>query len=295
MSYVAQHARTLDEALAMVASGNSNIISRIPLWDLMSRAALVVHGLFDFDGTLTPGSQWRAMGNLLPEDLRTIDLDNYLWYHSHIHDQDVDGVSLEDPDWWIGHLETGNKLAVDGAWIAGTFFMQQRAQVTRTDIRYAATTLAPRMGVAQLLGLMHQKAIVSFGIEQFIQDWLAHHKISAPVAASRLIFDDRDRVDHLHINVVGAGSKEFVANRFRNVAHTPKNGLMVVGDSVIDIHMMTQDSFNVLIIPPSELDRKMRDFRKNNLAAMWGKITMILADDSLEPLVAFLQEARESV
>jgi hypothetical protein len=58
--------------------------------------------------------------------------------------------------------------------------------------------------------------------------------------------------------------------------------------------MMARDSFNVLIIPPCELEGKMRDFRQNNLAAMWERISMILADDSLEPLVQLLQDARKS-
>lgn len=291
--YVAKHAGSLDEALTLVASGVPNIISRIPLWDLMNHAARVRDGLFDYDGTLTPGSQWRAMGALLPDRLRTIDLENYSWYHQHLHDQDVDGVNLDDPDWWIGHLATGNKLAVDGAWLAATVFMQQHAGVTRDQIRQAATTLPARRGVAPLLELMRYRAVISFGVEQFIQDWLAHNGLHASVAASRLIFDTEGRVERPHINIVGAGSKEFAAARFRRLTGASEREVLVVGDSVVDIHMMSPDSFNVLIIPPSERDHKMRDFRENNLAAMWDRVTMILADDSLEPLVQLLREARK--
>lgn len=294
MAYVAVHARSHTQAFEQVALGVANVISRIPLWDLMSRASRVHNGVFDFDGTLTPGSQWRVMGTLLPEDLRHADMESSRWYHSHIHGQGVNGVTLENPDWWINHLETGNQLAVEGAWVAATVGMFTKAGITHTQIEEAVRTLSPRQGVAQLMSLMRHKAVVSFGIEQFIQAWLRHIDLTVPVAASRLIFDKEGRVVNLHINIVGAGSKEFAAARFRQLTETTEDGLIVVGDSVVDVHMMSADSFNVLIVPPSELDRKMKDFRDNNLGAMWDRITMILADDSFEPLVTLLQEARQT-
>lgn len=295
MKYTAQQADSLSHAMELIASGATQIISRIPLCDLISRAALVRNGLFDFDGTLTPGSQWRAVSSLMPDDLRRIDLENYSWYHRHIHNQDVsDEVTLDDPDWWIDHLETGNKLAVDGAWVATAIHMFSLAGITREQIDLTATSLPPRAGVAELFRLMEQRAVVSFGIEQFIQAWLRHNGLTAPVAASRILFDSHGRVDRPHINIVGAGSKEFAAARFRRVTRVQNHELLITGDTVVDVHMMDNDTFNVLVIPPSELDRKMRDFRENNLAAMWDRVTMILADDSLEPLVQLLQDARKS-
>ena len=69
-AYVANHARTLAEALDMVASGIPNIISRIPLFDLMNHAALVRNGLVDFDGTMYPRNTWAEVGKRLPEELR---------------------------------------------------------------------------------------------------------------------------------------------------------------------------------------------------------------------------------
>ena len=115
------------------------------------------------------------------------------------------------------------------------------------------------------------------------------------MAASRLIFDNDGRIENLHINIVGSGSKQFAAQRFRRLTQIDDSELLVVGDSVVDVHMMSELTFNVLVVPRSEIDRKLKDFRQNNLAAMWNRITMILADDSLEPLVQLLREARESV
>ena len=67
-SYLAQYARSLEEALALVASGVPyNVINRLPLGDLMDHAALVQDGLFDFDGTLTAGSQWRTIASTAGE------------------------------------------------------------------------------------------------------------------------------------------------------------------------------------------------------------------------------------
>lgn len=294
MSYIAKQARSFDHALELVASGSPNVISRLPLGDLMNHAAHVQDGLFDFDGTLTPGSQWRAIASLMPEELREIDMENYRWYHSHLHDRDAHGVSLDDPDWWVGHLHSGNKLAVDGALAVTAVYLFAQAGITREQIDEVAVKLPARRGVGELLALMRNKAVVSFGVEQFIQAWLRHQGLELPVAASRLIFDEQGVVQRPHINIMGSRSKEYAAERFRRAMSTPERELLVVGDSVVDIHMMSPDSFNVLIIPPSELDRKMRDFRENNLAAMWPRITMILADDSLEPLAELLRDARSN-
>jgi len=293
LDYIAQHAQSLEHALELVASGVPNIISRVPLLDLMSRAALVRHGLFDFDGTLIGGSQWRALGELMPEYLREADLENARWYRSQRHGQHEQDSSLEDPDWWIDELETGNTLAVDGAWVASTVAMLALSGVTWNDIEHAAATLPARAGAVELIRLMDQRAVVSFGIEQFIQAWLLHHGLRVPVAATRLLYDSSGRVERPHINIVGAGSKKFAAARFRRLANVEERSLLVVGDSVVDVHMMGEDSFNVLVVPRTEVDHKLQDFRENNLEVMWERITMILFDDSLESLVDLLREARE--
>lgn len=291
MAYRLIQARSADEALTHIRSGSFAIISRIDISELFNRAALVRDGIFDFDGTLTEGSQWRSVGELMPESLRSVDIENYQWYHDHLHDQDVQDVSLDDPDWWIGHLETGNKLAVDGAWLAATVYMLRLSGVTKGQIQSAAKSLQARQGVTPLIKSLRNKAVISFGMEQFIQSWLEHHQIEIPVAASRILFDEEDIVDRVHINIVGSGSKEFAAARFRRISGSSDRELMVVGDSVVDIHMMSQSSFNVLIIPPSELKKKMKGFRENNLEVMWNRVTMILASDSFDPLLQFFKTA----
>lgn len=292
MAYVAQHARSLTHALELITSGVPNIISRIPLWDLMSHAALVRDGLFDFDGTLHTGNTWATVGRRLPEELRARDAAIREWYWTHLHTP-PNGHTLDDPDWFHGHLMGSNQAVVDGAWVANDVQWYMQGGLTREDFLAVARELKERYGSRDLLRLMRHRAVITFGIEQVAQDWLTVREIPTPVAGTRLIFDETGRLTGHHPNVVASPTKEHAARRFRELTGSGEQELLVIGDSVVDIHMMTGRTFNVLIVPPSELEKKLHDFRENNLGAMWERVTMILADDSLEPLVQFLQEARE--
>lgn len=293
LSYVAKHAKTFDEALTMVGSETVNVISRIPLWDLISRASLVRDGLFDFDGTLHTSSTWAVVSRGLPEKLREADAAIRSWYWEQVHHGDVI-FPLDHPDWFHCQMAIGNQAVVDGAWVANDIQWYIQAGLTRQDFKTVARELRARPGATELLKLMRHRAVITFGIEQVAQDWLRNRSITAAVAGTRLTFDDGGRLIGHHPNVVASPTKRFAADRFRELTRTTGREIIVVGDSVVDVHMMAKDSFNVLVVPPSEFNRELQDFRENNLAGMWDQITMMLADDSLEPLVALLQEAREN-
>ncbi|KKW31409.1 MAG: hypothetical protein UY76_C0058G0002 [Candidatus Uhrbacteria bacterium GW2011_GWA2_52_8d] len=293
MEYVTTHARSLAQAVELIASGIPNVVSRIPLWDLMSRASLVRDGLFDFDGTLHTGNTWAVVGRRLPEILREKDAAIRTWYWSQLHTE-APRRSLDDPDWFHGHMPPQNQGVVDGAWVANDVHWYMEAGLTRDDFEAVAEELGARSGAEELLQLMRYRAVVTFGIEQVAKRWLKNRDISAAVAGTRLMFDEDGRLTGHHPNIVASPTKEYAARRFREISESTEQETLVVGDSVVDVHMMGGDSFNVLVIPPSELGKKLRDFRENNLATMWDRITMILADDSLEPLVTLLREARQT-
>lgn len=295
--YVANHVKTLDEALVMIGSGIVNIISRIPLWDLMSRASLVRDGLFDFDGTLHPRGTWVEVGKRLPEELRQRDACIRSWYWKQTHSS-TESLDLTNPNWFHDHLDPGNQAVVDGAWVADDIAWYIQAGLTRQDFLAVAEELGERRGARELLLLMRERCICTFGIEAVAEHWLTMRSIRAHPIGTRLFFDGEESDARLighHPNVVASPTKKIVARMFLNALGINPRQLLVIGDSVVDVHMMEPETFNVLIVPPSELDKKLRDFRENNLQAMWDRITMILADDSLEPLVELLQDARESV
>ncbi len=293
MAYRAQQARSLGPAIKLITSGVANVISRVSMHELMSRAARVNNGCFDFDGTLHTGNTWAAVGRHLPEALREQDAAIRTWYWRQFHTK-APQQSLDDPDWFHGHMLPWNQAVVDGAWVANDVHWYMEAGLTRDDFEAVAQELIARPGASELLQLMRHRAIITFGIEQVAQSWLGNRGISAAVAGTRLTFDEAGRLTGHHPNVVASPTKEHAARRFRELCDSTEDETLVIGDSLVDVHMMGKNSFNVLVVPPAELDRKLRDFRDNSLGPMWGRITMILADDSLEPLVALLHDARQN-
>ncbi len=57
--------------------GEPVLLTRKKPQDLLARAALLKAGAFDFDGTLTIGSQWHAVRGLLTHDLQRMDCDQF--------------------------------------------------------------------------------------------------------------------------------------------------------------------------------------------------------------------------
>ena len=259
---------------------------------MLEHAGRVRAGAFDYDGTLTSGSQWRALGSLMSQRLQDEDAANREWYWSQNLEED-DSLGMDDPDWFHGSLDPGNQTVAEGAWIAETIHLYRQAGITREQVRQVASTLPPREGALQLLGLFDPRVVISFGVEQLIQDWLHHQDMnSTPVAASRLKFNGSDVISGCHINLVVSGTKRVAAAKFRKKTGVREDELMVLGDSIVDAEMMVPGGFNVLIIPPGEADKKLAGFRNGNLVQMWDRLTAILFSDSLLPLVDLIKMSR---
>lgn len=259
--------------------------------EFIARAGRLTGGLFDFDGTLHPSSQWRVIMNRLPRDLIEHDERIRSWYWNQLHGKPA-FVDLDHPDWFHGIMEIGNQAVVDGAWAASSIHMLMQGDVRRQAFQEVAQELGARKGAIELLELLARRAVVSYGLETIISDWLVHHQVTSAIAATRLHFNADGRLTDYHPNIVASPTKEHAANRFRAVTGIHERNLLVVGDSVVDIHMMHEGGFNVLILPPTEADRKLRDFRENNLSGMWARLTAILVSDSLQPLVDLINLRR---
>ncbi len=280
----------LTSAKQALQRGTPQVLSLVPDEELIARLGRVRAGAFDFDGTLVTGSQWKELDGHLSEELQRESDEIRNWYFAHTSGNG-NGVALDHPDWFHGNLAAGNRLVAEAAWIAESIRLFEKGGIRMAHIQETARRLIGREGAGELLELMSPRVVISFGIEQVITAWLAHHELSAHVAATRLKFKD-DIVSGCHINLVVGETKPFAADRFRTLAGVTEQELMVVGDSIVDAAMMHPDGFNVMIMPPGESDKRLTEFRENHLPAMWDRLTLILQSDSLLPLVELVRVAR---
>lgn len=287
-----RHVLSFDETIDLTRERAQRMLIRSSFDQIVRRAGELKAGAFDFDGTLTPKNQWQSLDRFLTPELQAENARDLDWYLAHTHNGSGHQRTLEDPDWFHGDLLEGNKPVAEGAWIAASIGRFARCNVTKTQVVDAGRSLPPRDGALDLLRLLPTRVIISFGLEQLIQAWAHHHGVPCPVAASRLLFSSNETVSGSHMNLVGSATKEHACNRFRELSGVEESHLMVVGDSPVDVHMMHPQGFNVLIIPPTEADKKLTDFRDNHLSAMWDRLTLILICDSLRPLVQLIETAR---
>lgn len=276
-----------------MATKQEQVLSVYPPEELSARLARVRVGAFDFDGTLVTGSQWKVLDEFMSAELRQEAEAIRDWYFAHTRDGHSNGLSLDDEDWFHADLAAGNRLVAEAAWIAESIRLFGKAGIGMDHIEKTAQQLIAREGAIELLGLMSQRVIISFGIEQVIKSWLTFHGLRSPVAASRLTLKN-GVVAGCHINLVVGETKPFAADRFRKLTGASEEELMVVGDSVVDAAMMRPGGFNVMIMPPGESDKRIVEFRENHLPAMWDRLTLILQTDSLVPLVELIRTARVS-
>lgn len=288
---------TFDRCASMLLRvRDSFIISRVGNANAVrSRLASVRAGLFDFDGTLVAGNQWQVLDALMPSSLVLEAEAIRNWYFAHTHDGNEDGVPLRHPDWFHCRLMEGNRLVAESAWIAASLSLYQRAGMTKQTMTDAARSLIPRQGAVRLIRIMRPRAIISFGMEHMIKAWLSHNRLTCAVAASRLRFDELGNIVCMHPNLVVSETKQHAATLFRLKSGVSEYKTLVVGDSSVDAKMMTSETFNVLIIPPGETDRRVAEFRDNHLDSMWERLSLVLVCDSLQPLVRLILTARATL
>lgn len=285
------HTPNLDAVSRALATREHQVLALCPINELMARLACVRAGAFDFDGTLVTGSQWKTLDEFMSWELREEAEAIRDWYFAHTRDGGNNGLSLDDDDWFHADLAAGNRLVAEAAWIAESIRLFGKAGIGMEQIEQTAQQLIAREGAIELLALMSQRVVISFGIEQVINAWLTFHGLRSPVAATRLTFKNGS-VAGCHINLVVGETKPFAADRFRKLTGVSEQELMVVGDSIVDAAMMRPGGFNVMIMPPGESDKRIVEFRENHLPAMWDRLTVILQSDSLLPLVELIRAAR---
>ena len=284
-------ATTAQEALTHL-DGNPKFISTCPAAELQDRAGDLTEGAFDFCGTLVTGSQWRSLEALLPPESQQRGTDNINWIQEHRNGRLLEGGSLEDPDWFLGHIHPGNLDAADAALALIPIMLAEMAGVTIKAVEAAGAALPMREGADHLLNLFKDRTIVSFGIEQMIYAWLKQHDIKMTAVATRLGEDDEGRVQGCLLNMVIASTKPLVVDRFRAITGSSPAQTLIIGDTIFDVDMMQEGTFNILIIPPAEADKRLAGFRNGTLSHMWPKLTAILYSDSLMPLVELIELER---
>lgn len=151
-----------------------------------------------------------------------------------------------------------------------------------------------RQGVRDLFDLLSPRVVISMGVEQTIQACLAHNGLEAAVAATRIEFDQDGIMNGYNPNVVVSSSKGAALAQFRRLTRLSLDEYLVIGDSFIDVEMMPEGAFNILIVPHTEDFSGIANFREIHLEAMLKKVTLVLYSNSLTPLVQLMHQAHET-
>lgn len=291
------HAQTYNAAMRLLAAGEHTIVSRVNHALLLQSARLVQHAALDFDGSLhSDRSCWAKVAARLPPNLEAADeaIRQY-YYADNLYVPGESVVDLSDPDWFFQHRHPGNADVIEGGWVGRDVGWYMEGGLTQEDFADVGRNLQTREGAVPLIGMMDHTTIISFGLQAVILPWIQHHGVQASVVANRLRFDDSGRVIGHHPNLIAASTKRLAAEVFADGLAGSAAKILVLGDSIVDIHMMLRDSFNVLILPRTAGDAQLQKFRERGLQQMWPKLTMILHSDSLMPLVKLLLQARRTL
>ncbi len=285
------HVTNLYDALTLIDSGVPQIISRVPTPDLFDFAGMVRGGVYDFCGTLITDSQWRAFEALMSDESKRLGKEAIDWYHTTRNNGNAPD-DLENEDWLLGAIMEENIAAVDAALALLPIMRAEKDGVLIADVIKAGAELAPREGAYELMDTVGPALICSFGIEQMIRGWQERYDVACPVAAIRLGVDEQMRVKACNMNLVLPMTKALAAARWRELSDLHPEQVLSIGDTIFDTNMMHPDGFNVLIIPPGEVDKKVAAFREGQLGHMWEKLTMVLFDDDLATLADLVEMGR---
>lgn len=291
----AVYAQTYEEALAFMRSGQHQLISRVPLLELAERAKRVKDGLFDFDGTLHAGNVWHELHKLLPPHLQAEDDRLRAYFFGGALTRPTGRVNLLSPNWFFDHADPRNKDTMQGAYLALAISWYIQSGVTRGDFHAIVDRLGERPGARELMMLMRHRCICTYGLEPAPDHWLRRRGIVGHPIGTRLYFSGSGpdaTITGFHPKVVTASTKQLVAQTYMEGGDTRPEELLVTGDTIVDISMMLPETFNVLVVPKTERDARVRQFRSAHLETLWEKITVINLCDSLMPLVSLIRTAR---
>lgn len=225
----------------------------------------------DFDGTLTPGGQWIAMKAWLNDELRQLDKVQTDYYFANLHREDYEDL----------------KFLFDS--------IHRFKGMPLTTFNAFARNLAMREGAKPLFESFEPSntCIISFGIKNFIEEWLAHHKISNDVTvfALQVLFSETLK-GYRPETAVSDGNKGYMRDTFvaeRGLIHSE---LLVIGDAPTDLKMMHAGNVGILIIPKIDPDPQRMTNRLRGLDLLWPQLSGVLISDTLTPLAELRTTSR---
>lgn len=229
----------------------------------------------DFDGTVHPSNQWRAVRELMtPKSIadEAKDLQGYLSRKRHDNAEDISFILRS---------------------------VERMRGITAPNIRNLVRSLPPRPSAMELIsGFDPQNvAITSFGTQDLIREWLIFHRAKKDLSmvaifALRLAWKQSPRgyvIDGCFPEtVVTDGNKGYVRDIFCARRQIKPSQLLVLGDAPTDVLMMDLENVGVLIIPKIDPDPGRMSYRLAGLQKLWPRVSAVLLtgeDGSLMPLV----------
>ncbi len=294
---------TLKGLETRIAAIRRSLEDKVPLlltnWeeeDLVARAAGLQYGYFDFDHTLHPDNQWRAMDRFLSPELAQRETDVYAAYRR-FRLSSKDGADLHA----CGPQSPAHLAAWETQWIERGIRAYREGGLTEADLAKAGMGLTPREGAGDLLDLFRVRAVISMGIEPVIRAFLDAHGFSTPkrpvwVGASRVEFDPEGRILGCALNAFPAALKREMRDwHLRNVSHWDGNPdhVFAIGDSAGDLGLMERGrGVNAFIIPFPTNDANTAGYHSEHLEEIVAAADIVSVGDSLKPLADFLSTAK---
>ncbi len=285
--------KTVDEARELLSGTEDRIVTKLQPAEILKRARWIKAGAFDFDQSLAIGNQWLEIESIVGSHYIQGEQSDREWYLERAHANHTNHKGpIEDTDWFFEKTVLDNRAAVEGAWVARSVKRFEQQAVMDSTFAHIGKHMTLRDGARDLFALLEKRLVISMGIEQLIAASLQHNGMSAGVIATRLVFNKENTVSGCHRNVVVSTSKGVAHRRFVELSEMRVKHHLVLGDSYFDIHMMPQGAFNVWIVPHSDVDNGLVNYRDAHFEIMLDRATIVLYSNSLLPLVMLIREAR---
>jgi hypothetical protein len=262
--------------------------------DLLARAARLVTGLFDFDGTTHEGNQWRAMDARIPQVLLDKDHAVYQQYRR-FRLAPKDGTDIHT----CGPQSNAHLAAWEMQWIERGMRLYAAGNLTRDDLRLAGESLTLRDGAVELFDLFEHRAVISMGIEPIIQSFLDFYGFNTPkrpvwIGASRVECDAKGRILGAELNAMPAAlKKEIRAWYLRNIVRNEDpDTVFALGDSLGDRDLMEPGrGLNAFVVPFPADDANTDSYRAEHLEEIVSLADILVVGNSLKPLAELISDA----
>lgn len=273
---------------------NKLIVIR-PLPTTLDRLARVCALVTDWDDTASTGNYWPEVVALLPPHLQDWCDRTRRWYFTV-------GRGIDDPTarfgdhWWDDRIERSalSRAASDAEWIVRPVEYLHQAGVTRAQLREIAKRVPLRGRFGQLLSRFDHRLAASFGIRNMIEMSLEANGLQADVIASKLLFDEQDRVLGVQPgSIVVSDTKPEAVELFLRSRGVPAFRTMVMGDNGFDGKMMFKESFNILVLSFEASNPDLAEYQLRSLGELWSKLDAVLVGDDFAPLLHLMDLAKK--